>query len=768
MSADDDPSVRSLSRPLVARPSSAASALSLAAESDSSGDEGESGRELRYKNRVGRVPRDWYRGAEHIGYDVRGQRLLRASTGDAIDAFLARQSDSSGQRTVYDEVNDEEVLLSDAELLALQRLRRGGYAHAAFDPYADYDGGAFTSAVRYEALGNAVEPKRRFVPSRWEAQRVVRLVHAMRSGWLRSLEDSEEERRRAREKAQSAFLLWGSDGALLAEDGRAGGRVGLHRMPAAVPPPKLALPGHAHSYNPPVEYLLSAEEEAAWRLQEPGERSMDFVPRRFSSMRLIPAYEGAVRERFERALDLYLCPRRSRRKLHIDPQSLIPALPKPSELRPFPSRLAVRYTGHTGSVRSISVHPSGQWLLSGSEDGSVRLWEVSSGRCFKRWQIDAQREEAGEGASAASLVVQHVAFCPDPSRPLLSACVGRFVLLLRTGLGSEEEERDLEALIVSQSAEERERVEDKQRDDGEVEGNGQSDALSHDRRRNAMEQPATWSARKEKDGRIKGFVVQLTRAGQSGDGDDGRGEEEAEAEVVRDASEWPPALGDPLSGSRAVLVVDAGHDVEHLAWHGSGDYFSTTSRLSSSSSRVLLHRLSTRASQSPFSRQRGAVTCSAFHPSQPIFLLATRQSVLLYHLLQQRLLKRLLCPVQRLTSMAVHPSGDHVLLGSADRKVLWYDLDLSPRPYRTLKDHARGVRSVAFHPSYPLFATAAEDGAVHLFHATVYSDLLTNALLVPVKRLQAHQGRAALDCVWHPTLPALFTAGADHSVHLFV
>ena len=57
-----------------------------------------------------------------------------------------------------------------------------------------------------------------------------------------------------------------------------------------------------------------------------------------------------------RCLDLYLCPRVRQRRVHIDdPKSLLPALPKPRDLQPFPTRLAKRFTGHTAHVRSKAV-----------------------------------------------------------------------------------------------------------------------------------------------------------------------------------------------------------------------------------------------------------------------------------------------------------------------------------------------------------------------------------------------------------------------------
>lgn len=71
---------------------------------------------------------------------------------------------------------------------------------------------------------------------------VSRLVHAIKMGWIQP--------RRPRDSAPSFYDLWAQ------EDPNA--VLGRHKM--HVPAPKLALPGHAESYNPPPEYLLSEEE----------------------------------------------------------------------------------------------------------------------------------------------------------------------------------------------------------------------------------------------------------------------------------------------------------------------------------------------------------------------------------------------------------------------------------------------------------------------------------------------------------------------------
>jgi len=152
-----------------------------------------------------------------------------------------------------------------------------------------------------------------------------------------------------------------------------------------LPAPKLKLPSHSESYNPPEEYIPTEQERKEWEEMDPEDREQDYIPKKHSSLRLVPAYDDFVKERFNRQLDLYLAPRVQRVKLNINPSSLIPKLPNPNSLRPFPNYRSLKLRQSSHRVRCISASPDGNWVVSGDENGVVILWEVIVGREIKRW-----------------------------------------------------------------------------------------------------------------------------------------------------------------------------------------------------------------------------------------------------------------------------------------------------------------------------------------------------------------------------------------------
>ena len=82
---------------------------------------------------------------------------------------------------------------------------------------------------------------------------------------------------------------------------------------------------------------------------------------------------------------------------------------------------------------------------------------------------------------------------------------------------------------------------------------------------------------------------------------------------------------------------------------------------------VLVHQLSKKSTQNPFRRSRGRVVRVSFHPAKPFFFVATLNHVFVYNLAKQELVKKLQAGSSSIADIAVHPSGDHVIVGKQAR-----------------------------------------------------------------------------------------------------
>lgn len=561
-----------------------------------------------------------------------------------------------------------------------------------------------------------------------------RLLHRLKCGSInmdflegkvRDMNDLKKDKKQ--EESDTPRLLWKGD----EED-----ELALRKGPQHITAPKAPPPGHAESYIPPDEYLPTEDDLKEWAEMDVKDRPHGLlIPKKHPNLRSVGSYAHSVRERFERCLDLYLCPRAMKRRLNIDPESLVPSIPRAADLRPFPTARAVRYETPVAKgedppmIRCLSVSPSGQFLASGASDGYVRLWEVQTSRLLRSWDVSAlvdgksggggNDDEDGEDESESKdsnepKPVVALEWNPNGAHHCLLAAVGKCAVVIATGTGGADD-ADLNEALLSAAA--------SCKDGGNVKNAKAAKAVS-------------WAPVKEETG---------------------------------SATAKPVSAFGGIAGP--ICLLRTNKEVTYIRWHRKGDYFVTVCPKAGAAA-VLIHQLSKASSQQPFGKapKGGDVQCACFHPNKPFLFVATPQHVRVYHLIKQAMVKRLLSGCRWISSIDVHPSGDHVIIGSLDRRLVWFDLDLGDTPYKTLKYNERAIRSASFHNRYPLMASASDDGTVNVYHAMVYSDLMRNPLLVPVKVLRGHKvvkKFGVLASVFHPTQPWLFSAGADGNIHLY-
>jgi ribosome biogenesis protein ERB1 len=585
--------------------------------------------------------------------------------------------------------------------------------------------------------------------------KIMKIVEAIKAGKWRYKAEQDAEAKEKR-KILALYAIWNDD------DEK---RIDSKYKPLPIPAPKMPPPGHAASYNPPMEYLFTPEEEKAWLETDPSQRPLDFIPKKYSSLRAVPLYSNGIRERFERCLDLYLCPRVTKDRMHItDINELLPTLPDLSELKPFPTHEMLLFRGHVSRVRSISVDGSGQYVASGSDDKTVKLWELTTGRCLSTWTFPSE--------------VKFVAWCPSASVQLLAVVHGKTLALLYPGTCTPANAESTwivlnnikDELVSKQSSSNKDS--DSSNGDSDSEGDSDDDQAQGGK---AGTSPVVG-------------VWKLSEAWTEGS-------VSSPSSLLKPLRN-PPKKADVLAWQALTGVqvsIEHVHFIRQAAWHRKGDYISTVAPESTLADSVVVHQLSKASSLAPFQKSKGLVQQVAFHPFKPYFYLANQQSIRVYNLLKMNgndpsdptngLISKLESGVKWISCFDIHPSGDHVILGSYDHKVVWFDTQLSVKPFKSLSYHQSGVRQVAFHhgintsssttvSAYPLMATASDDGSVHVFHAKTYNDFINNPLIVPVKILRGHQvqekdGLGVLDIKWHPSQPWILSAGADTTIRMW-
>ncbi|KAH7829698.1 putative ribosome biogenesis protein BOP1 [Monocercomonoides exilis] len=595
-------------------------------------------------------------------------------------------ADPAVRRTIRDDETGEEIQLTDEELQVLLRIESGRFPSLHSDDPIDV-------SFEYDSIhpvSNRLRPKSSFIPSKTEFRKINEFVHKLRIGAFKEKPKQKEEIKD----------LWRFD-----NDPKR-----WRSKSKKIPAPMHLLPHHSESYNPPEEYLFTENERKRWEESHPEDRKLDYIPQKFETFRAVTPYASTFRDQYQRYLDLFLFPRMKHRRVKVDPDSLLPSLPDPMDLLPFPQILSTEWKGHASAVTALDTDRfTGQYLASGSADGCVRVWDVTTGRCVRSLQLPHK--------------ISYIAWNPSRDKPVLAVASGNTLCIYSPALNQADAQAAVNFVNPRKTIP-----------------------------ASAMTKKVAWSL----------------------------------------AAPFPEHEG-------ILMTIEHSKLVTHLNWHAGGVFLSAVMS-DNSSSVLLIHNITGRQTVKPSNKKRQA-KCGLFHPTKPQFFVAFEKHVEVYSLDKGQSVRKLRGSMQLITSMAIHPSGDHLVVCSGEGRISWFDLNAETMlPYRTLSSAATPFYHVCFHRSFPLFAASTMKGSIQIVHGSVPEDDPEGSpVIVPVKILNGPKRRiihnsssddsddedeeeekkdggdseelivpAAKCCIFHPTQPWVFGGFDDGVIRLFI
>lgn len=227
-------------------------------------------------------------------------------------------------------------------------------------------------------------------------------------------------------------------------------------------------------------------------------------------------------------------------------------------------------------------------------------------------------------------------------------------------------------------------------------------------------------------------------------------------------------------GLQVVLEVQFREFIRHCFIHRARLFLSIVLQNKDGNRRLSILNLKQSTQTSLRIRTKNKIERSLFHPKKPWLFLVTRTHVFIFDLKAQTVIKKLLSGCKIITCAQVHPNGDHLILGSADRKLVWFDLDSGDKPYKKMRLHDQTMSAVSFHPNYkhfPLVVSTGHDCKAVVQFAKVDPQNLDDALIIPLKNLRSHVRTDALGISavsFFKLKHWLVTAGQDRFLKIWV
>lgn len=640
----------------------------------------------------------------------------------------------------------------------------------------------------YDITTMGIRPKSSFTLSKCDHQRILKYVRAIKNGWLKvnKYGQSLNDNQRKHKKRWSRMLM---------DKNRLNSYISHHNFDIwmsndlhftnrqILRAPKARLPTNYESYNPPNEYLFTNVEKEKLLSLDVQQRNGRIIPIKHHSMRSISQYDRFIHERFERCLDLYLCPRKLRKKFMINPSHLLPKMPNVNELKPFPEQLSIEFIGHSQSVSCLDITMDGMWMCSGSYDGTVRVWEIDSGREY--W-----RHSFGRGHKISA-----VKFNRNLNGLLTILCQHRCILI---GLSWITNQLMFDQQITQPIVRLKKRMLDNKVSAMPIPQLNLNETLQLFNL-DLFQELEHWpqliqEMMNEMKIEVPQMFIKIANKIQEYNNKNIQTKNETKVNEIEKEEEDIGLNSNDISlavrwsfltlhshknnrivsnyplMNKNIICLSTLHSLSGVDWHSAGDYFATFTEENISSA-LIIHRFSNLRSQTVFSKSVGNIQQIRWHPKKPLLYIACKRIIYCLNLKSCKIVSRFTGPHSWITCFDVHSSGLNIIMGGMDGKVSWFDIDLSHAPYKTFNYHrTHCVRACAFHShaNYKhLWATAGDDGKVYIFYCRMFRDKFADPVLIPLKILSLKGNHRCLDIKWHSTQPWIFVACSDSIVRKY-
>lgn len=434
--------------------------------------------------------------------------------------------------------------------------------------------------------------------------------------------------------------------------------------------------------------------------------------------------ERLIKDQFDRLLHLYLAPRAAKKRIHMDPDALLDQVTNLEDMKPFPTKVSMSVRA-VGPVNGISVSSDDGTVAIASNDDRIGLMDPRTGRIFSEVVI-----KTDEISDEFIIKIEFI------KNSLLMVTTNRRLVML---LYKQSKDSFTEALELIKFL--RETSENfKEEEQHLIEDSDENVIYDSDLKK----QPQQF-------GKTKKFESSYDKA-----------------------EFFFKTLIKEKRGLQIVLEIQFREFIKHCFVHKNKLFVSVVLQNKDGNRRIKILNLKQSTQTSLKLRTKNKIEKTLFHPSKPWLMIVTRIHVFIFDLKAQEVIKKLLSGCKHLTSAKIHPNGDHLLLGSADRKLVWFDLDSGNKPFKKMKLHSETIAGVNFHPNYkhfPLMGSYSQDCKAIVQFAKTDPQNIDDPLIVPLKSLRAHSKMDAMgvtDCQFFHLKHWMITAGQDRFVQFWV